>query len=202
MNRLLKTGGALMFLAGVITLMGIITAEIFYPPGYSTSQNEISDLGATRPPNSVIVQPSAIIFNATMMAAGGLIIVASYFIQRVHRSVFVSGSVLLLGVGMPGVGVFPGNNASIHPLCALLTFVGAGLAAIASSRVTDSPFRLFAVVLGGTTLLFLVLAFFFGKVVFPVLGDGGTERWIAYPAVLWITGFGGYLLAGSKSEYA
>ncbi|WP_254662945.1 hypothetical protein [Haladaptatus sp. W1] len=27
-----------------------------------------------------------------------------------------------------------------------------------------------------------------------VLGSGGVERWVAYPLLLWVTGFGGYLL--------
>ena len=36
--------GTLLFGAGVIAFLGIITAETLYP-GYSTSQNMISDLG-------------------------------------------------------------------------------------------------------------------------------------------------------------
>lgn len=27
------------------------------------------------------------------------------------------------------------------------------------------------------------------------LGVGGVERWVAYPVVIWVTGFGGYLAA-------
>jgi hypothetical protein len=53
--------------------------------------------------------------------------------------------------------------------------------------------------LGAVTIVFLLLAFFAPNTVFPVLGDGGTERWVAYPAILWITGFGGYLLASTSS---
>ena len=30
---------------------------------------------------------------------------------------------------------------------------------------------------------------------FEELGDGGVERWIAYPTVLWMLAFGGYLMA-------
>ncbi|HLU08678.1 MAG TPA: DUF998 domain-containing protein, partial [Oceanobacillus sp.] len=104
-----KTCGILMFLTGVVLLMGIITAEIFYPAGYSTSQNEISDLGATRPPNSIIVQPSATIFNSTMLLSGAMVIAAAYFIHRAFGRWFVTVSILLLGIGMFGVGVFPGD---------------------------------------------------------------------------------------------
>ncbi|MGZ4911320.1 MAG: hypothetical protein ACXV5N_13655 [Halobacteriota archaeon] len=44
---------ALLLIAGIVAIMGIITAEATYP-GYSTAKNDISDLGATRPPNSII----------------------------------------------------------------------------------------------------------------------------------------------------
>jgi hypothetical membrane protein len=197
-----KTSGLLMFVTGVVIFMGIITAEIFYPPGYSTAQNEISDLGATVPPNSIIVQPSATIFDTTMMLSGIMVIVAAYFIHRAYQQRLVTGSILLLGIGLLGVGIFPGNVAGIHGLFALLTFVAAGTSAIVSSSVTSAPFRHVAILLGGITLVFLLLAFFFGSVVFPILGDGGTERWVAYPSVLWITGFGGYLLAYKDSRLA
>lgn len=32
------------------------------------------------------------------------------------------------------------------------------------------------------------------------LGSGGVERWIAYPTVLWLVAFGGYLLAARSEE--
>ena len=78
--------GLLFFVAGSVILMGIITAEIFYPPGYSTANSEISDLGATRPPDSISYQPSASIFNATMILGGLLILAASFFLFRDLKS--------------------------------------------------------------------------------------------------------------------
>jgi hypothetical protein len=49
------------------------------------------------------------------------------------------------------------------------------------------------VVLGAITLITLL----FAGMLIPVLGDGGTERWIAYPIIFWITGLGGYFLGES-----
>lgn len=66
--------GILFLLAGSLLFMGIITAEIFYPQGYTTANSEISDLGATRPPDSISYQPSATLFNWTMILSGLLII--------------------------------------------------------------------------------------------------------------------------------
>lgn len=32
-----------------------------------------------------------------------------------------------------------------------------------------------------------------GTKVFEELGDGGVERWVAYPIILWMVTYGGYL---------
>ncbi len=46
----------------------------------------------------------------------------------------------LTGVGILGVGVFPGNYGTIHALFALLIFSAGGLAAIVSRTVQTPPF--------------------------------------------------------------
>jgi hypothetical protein len=78
----LKLAGALLFTAGAGILMGIITAEALYPAAYSTFENTISDLGATRPPDSVVLQPSAAIFDITMLVTGAMIVVAAWLVHR------------------------------------------------------------------------------------------------------------------------
>lgn len=78
MNKL-KLSGLLFFFAGAIVLLGIITAEAFYPSGYTTFKNEISDLGATRQPNSVSYEPSSTIFNTIMLLAGLMVLIASLY---------------------------------------------------------------------------------------------------------------------------
>lgn len=183
--------GILLFLAGSIILMGIITAEIFYPAGYTTANSEISDLGATRPlPISVIYQPSASIFNSTMIIGGLLTLAASLILFRTGTKWYLVLFPALLGVGILGVGIFPGNNAFFHPLFALLTFISGGLAAIVSSRMTRAPFSYLLALLGIITLVFLFLS----SVFIPLLGDGGTERFVAYPLIIWMIGLGGYLI--------
>jgi len=183
-----KMAGLLFFLAGSVILMGIITAEIFYPPGYSTADSEISDLGATRPPDSISCQPSASIFNVTMITGGLLILAASFFLSRDLKSWIVVFPALL-GTGVLGVGLFPGNNAFFHPLFALTAFIAGGLSAIILSQIIPSPFRYVFALLG----LISLFSLFFSGMIIPVLGDGGTERFVAYPVVIWAIGFGGYL---------
>ena len=75
-----------------------------------------------------------------------------------------------------------------------------GLAAIGSSRVERAPFSYFSVVLGGIALLDLILYYILGNASpFAAFGLGGLERWIAYPILLWVTGFGGYLMGHSQT---
>jgi hypothetical membrane protein len=187
--------GLLFFIAGTVILMGIITAEIFYPPGYSTSNSEISDLGATRPPDSLIYQPSASIFNGTMISGGLLVLAASAFLFRdLRRRIILIPAIL--GVGVLGVGLFPGNNPFFHPLFALVAFIAGGLSALVSSAITSTPFRYVLAFLGLVTLVFLS----FSSLFIPFLGDGGTERFVAYPVVIWAIGFGGYLIGKGKEN--
>jgi hypothetical protein len=56
------------------------------------------------------------------------------------------------------------------------------------------------VILGATTLIAAVL--FFTKWNFGYLGLGvcGMERMITYPTLLWIIGFGGYLLDTNNNK--
>jgi hypothetical membrane protein len=196
----LRLAGALLFTAGAAILMGIITAEALYPAAYSTFGNEISDLGGTRPPDSVVLQPSAAIFDITMLVTGAMIVAAAWLVHRAFRRRAVTVSLACYGIGVFGIGVFPGNTTP-HPLVAMFVFVAAGVAAILAYQVEPAPLRQISVVLGTISLASLVLGNFFlewGPV--AELGVGGIERWIAYPVVLWLTVFGGYLMGSRGAE--
>ena len=190
-------------LAGFIGLMGIITAEVLYP-NYSTRQ-DISDLGSTRPPNPVIHEPSATIFNTTMLLTGAMVLISAYILYRVLDRRGFPLVLALFGFGAFGVGVFPGNVTPWHGLFALLTFFSGGIAVVLSSRVVSRPFSLLCGLFGGISLLLLVSVFFFGLVIrgphpLEFLGGGGIERWVVYPLILWLPAFGGYLLAASRES--
>ena len=195
--------GFSMVLSGFIALMGIITAEVLYP-NYSTRQ-DISDLGSTRPPNPVIHEPSATIFNGTMLVTGALVLVAALFVYRATNRRGFPVVLAIFGFGAFGVGVFPGNATPWHGLFALLTFFSGGLAVVLSSRVVSRPFSVLCGLFGGISLLFLVSVFFYGLVIggphpLESLGGGGIERWVVYPLVLWTLAFGGYLLGTADDD--
>ena len=193
--------GTLLTLAGAVILFGIITAEALYPAIYTTHDNEISDLGATRPPDSIILQPSAGIFDGVMIAAGIAILLGAILLHRGFATRRVTISTGLLGLGVLGVGIFPGDRDPYHGIFALLAFVAGGAAAILSAKVQAAPLRYLSVLFGSVTLGALALAMFTDStVIYRELGDGGIERWVAYPVVLWLVAFGGNLMSHTNSD--
>lgn len=193
-----------MLLAGAAILMGIITAEALFPRPYDTADNAISDLGSTFEPGGEVRQPSATIFNTVMIVSGLMVAVAAPALRRLFSSWALPIAVGLLGAFIFLVGVFPGtvengepSTEGVHPVVAALTFISGGVAAILAGRLTRSPFRYLSALLGLGALLALALSGWLGD---TRLGEGGIERWVAYPIVLWLVAFGGYILGTAPSS--
>ena len=77
----LAKSGLLLFLAGFMIFMGIITSEIYFKKPYSTRDNYISELGAPTPPETISPETSARIFNYTLMISGLMVAIATFFVQ-------------------------------------------------------------------------------------------------------------------------
>jgi hypothetical membrane protein len=98
---------------------------------------------------------------------------------------------------MIGVGIFPGNHLALHTLFSMIAFTAGGIGAILTARMHTGALRLLHTGLGVISLASLA----FGGVLFvgwtPVvrLGEGGTERWVVYPVVLWSVTLGASLTA-------
>jgi hypothetical membrane protein len=193
----------LLSLAGAAILLGFITAEALYPGLYTTHANTVSHLAASEPPASVVLQPSAAIFNLTMVVTGAMILAGAWFAARALGRGAVLVPTALLGLGCVGVGVFPLTDPAPHTLFALTAFLAGGVAVIVSSRVTAAPFRQLWALLGAVALAATALGVLFLEWA-PVaaLGEGGIERWIVYPIVLWLVAFGSYLLAAAAGQRA
>ena len=196
-----RTAGALFASAGAGVLMAIITAEALYPAPFDTADNTISDLGATIPPDSIILQPSATIFDVAMIVAGVMIVAGAYFVHRAFGRKAVTIPLALFGIGALGVGVFPGNHLAPHQLFAMTAFISGGLAAVLAATVLVAPMRQISIAIGTISLASFRLAMFlleWGPV--AELGEGGSERWIVYPAILWLTMFGGALMGTREAR--
>ncbi len=107
---------------------------------------------------------------------------------------------MLAGAGSLGVGLFPETTfvvngiPIIHTISAGTAFIVGALAAVASFKFTKPPLRYVGAVLGAVALVALVLFRVTKDFGYLGLGVGGMERMVAYPTILWIIGFGGYLL--------
>jgi hypothetical membrane protein len=181
-----KVAGGLLFVGGVQFVVGMFVAEALYPE-YSISQNFISDLG---------VGSAAFIFNSSVILLGLMVIVSAYFIERAFRTHMVAVLFGLSGAGAIGVGVFPENFELIHLGVSFVAFLFGGLSAIAAYKLEKTPLSHFSVIMGVISLSALAL---FLTETFLGLGQGGMERMIVYPILLWVTGFGGYLMGCSQT---
>ena len=179
-----KVAGALLFVSGVQCLLAMVIAEALYP-GYSVSENYISDLG---------VGTTAPIFNSSVFLLGLVAVAGVYFIQRAFSSRLFSVLLTLTGVGAMGVGLFPENFEIIHGIASLITFLFGGLSAIMSYKLQKPPLSYLSVLLGALSLVALAL---FISGTYLGLGKGGMERMIAHPTLIWAVGFGGHLIGYS-----
>jgi hypothetical membrane protein len=91
-----KAAGTLVFIGAVQFLLGLIIAEALYP-GYSISENYISDLG---------VGPSAAIFNSSVFLLGVMIVIGAYFFWREFDSKLFFIFLVLAGFGAMGGRIF------------------------------------------------------------------------------------------------
>jgi hypothetical membrane protein len=191
-----SVAGLLLIIAGSAVVLGITTAEALYPAAYDVHRNTVSDLAAMRP-EDIVRQPSAAIFNTTMIVAGAFIAIAAVLLYRSRAGLLATLPVAGLGIGMIGVGVFPGNTVmAVHQLVSIATFLCGGVAAILTARLASRALRPVHVVLGGVALAFLFgYTFLPDLAIFDRLGEGGVERWIVYPVVLWTVIFGAGLAA-------
>jgi hypothetical membrane protein len=187
-----KVAGALLLVGGAQFIILLIITEAVYP-GYSVSANYISDLGVWGKPSAPVFNPSTMLFGATVLAS-------AYFINKHFKNRIITVLFALAGAGALGVGIFPENTfivngvAVIHYISALLAFIGGGVTAIATYKITKPPFRYLSVILGAATLTAAVLFATTRDIGFLGIGAGGMERMMAYPTLLWIISLGGYLL--------
>lgn len=177
-----------LIFASLEVLFLVHIAEFLYP-GYSVSQNYISDLG-------VGPEPSRSIFTVALIGFGLMVLMAASLSRVEDRKNLMWIFFGLSGVGALGVGVFNEDIAIPHSIFALLVFVFGNAAAIYSFTRVRSPFSWISIVLGFLGLSALVLTVtgnYFG------LGVGGMERIVFYAGIFWALAYGGYLLATNAS---
>ena len=186
----LAKSGFLLFLAGFLIFMGIITGEILYTAEFSVRDNYISELASEIDTEADFSQVSASIFNYTMLIVGLMIIAGTWFVNKIFKKYLLTIPMVLFGAGLTCFGIFPVQILQTHNIFALVVFICGAMSAIVSFKIVNTPLRYIFAFFGIIVLIFLI----FQKYFIQMLGVGGAERWLFYPIVFWITGMGAYLL--------
>ena len=134
-----KIAGVLLFVGSAQFIVAMIIAEAVFP-GYSVFKNFMSDLGTWN-------QPSAFIFDSSLILMGLCNIAGSYFIQRIFRIRGITALFALLGTGSVVAGIFPENILMVngipvpHTIGAIIAFVAGAIVPIASFKIAGSPLQ-------------------------------------------------------------
>lgn len=186
--------GALLFAVGA-QFMTVIMLGASMAPGYDLSDGAISDLG--------VIDETAGLFNASLIATGVLTLAAGYLLYRHDRRPWVLATFALAAIGAVGAGMVPLDRSEVHGLSALVAFLFFNLLPLATLGQVRGPMRIVSIAAGLTGLAFVMLMVV-GDAgnpgVFGPIGHGGAERMIVYPAMLWLMAFGGYLMAARRSQ--
>lgn len=173
-----------------VTAMMLAVAMV---PGYEIQSSAISDLD--------VAPESALLFNLSLLAVGVLTVVGGYLFYRSHGTPWLLGAFAIAGLGAFGTDVFTLEAGGLHSIFALLAFVFYNVAAIGTGVRIRGPMVVVSVLLGAVGLVFVVVMAI-GDAgnpdIFGPIGRGSAERLIVYPPMLWLSIFGGYLLASGR----
>jgi hypothetical membrane protein len=186
-----RIAGILLLIGSLQFFMAINLAETQFP-GYSTTTNTLSHLAGTVPP----VEPSATIFNISVILLGILSLSSVYLILKSGGCRLFSTCLAISSVGAMGVGLFPSYTGNLHILFTILTFIFGSLAVLFSYRLgLNIPMVIVSMVAGLTPLVIILSGLIWGinNPLINYLGIGGAERFVVYPVLLYLLAMGGYL---------
>ncbi len=200
-HRSVHHAAVLWLIASIQFILAMAIVQLAWTghPAYSLQNNVISDLGNTQcghwpnPTSHYVCSPLHDVFNGSIIALGllgilGVVLVRTGFPTR--RTATIGLAMVAIGsIGAIGVGTFPENvDLTAHSISALVAFLigNLGLAALGVAMFRDtrwSGFRAYTVLSGLVGLLGLGL---YAGHVWAGLGQGGTERLIVAPLLLWL----------------
>ena len=145
----------------------------------------------------------AAFFNISIIVNGLMGICAGYLLRRSMGVKWFGEAIMLTGMGGVLVGIF--NEATImaiHFVGAFMAFIFGGLAIFLSAKhVYRPPTSYLFYILTGITFFFLAVQIAGSAHIgdFLGLGQGGSERMIVYPTLIWSIATGAYLAASSQT---
>lgn len=196
--------GPVLYLSSIqFFVVQVIVAWQWSPP-YSVSRDTISDLGNTACgtwSGHFVCSPLHGLMNVSFVVLGmsmalGSALVARHFAGN-RAAVVGLTAMAVSGMGVVVVGAFPENSVpAFHGLGAAVPFVAGNAALIVLASALRIPvfLRLYTFSSGALALLALVS---YASSYDAGLGQGGIERVVAYPQVIWLVVAGLYLLVRS-----
>ena len=182
-------------LAGILLFAAIVQfaflaniGQILYE-GYSLKDTLLSDLG-------VWEQPSALLFNTSLVMFGILGIGVGVVLWPDKKLNFIPLLFVLCGIGMLIMAAFPITIEWAHDVGAFLAFILIAVIALACYWTFPGPFRYlsFAIgIIGFFTEITYKTGIYFG------LGVAGSERMIIYPLFLWMAAFAAVLFYSDEN---
>ncbi len=186
----LRLSGLLLLVSGAEFLLLTTLAESLYP-NYSVRNNFLSDLGT--------VEPSGTVWNTSIFLSGLLFVIGAYVLfrsfgrpRRIILVLYVLAGAGAMATGLLNENAFP----DLHQIVSLMAFIFGGISAIVTYRLVRGPFKYVSALLGMFTLVSLVLLIAGFRQQF---GNGLMERLVAFPEIIWLMAFGGYLM-NSRQE--
>ncbi|OPY31792.1 MAG: hypothetical protein A4E32_01395 [Methanomassiliicoccales archaeon PtaU1.Bin124] len=185
--------GYLLALASAQFMLLLMLCESI-APGYSMHNNAISDLGT--------IDQTRLVFNLSLMGVGVFNILSGYALYLVIPSKKNFTIMILAGIGAIGAGLIPLDSPiGLHGLFALFAFVFINIEAIVIGQLSNGFLKYASLAAGLIGLIFVPIMILVdgGSIdVAGSIGHGGAERMIAFPAMIWMMVFGGYLVASPK----
>ncbi len=194
------TAGLVMFLGTVQWAMMLIILESFQP-NYNSALHYVSSLGSGT---------TAIIYNISIILFGLGVVLSSvmlyYSLDTSTKVMKIFLTLLLLtGIFIIGVGVFPENMIPMHGYVTPLAFIFAIASTLVSYKVVKALFSYISLGIGLIMLLGLIVFFPYvglpreSTITFLGLMKGTIERIIIYPLIFWMIGLSITLISDAKS---
>ena len=184
-----KTSALILFI-GVSQFYIFLNIAAFLVPGYNLSNNSISHLG---------IVSTGYIFNASIIILGITEILSGIGFQKYSRTLSIF--LIIAGIGSAGVGVFNEHFGYIHLVFALLAFLFGSISSysvFAKRRDVMSGIWAFLGSLSIFSLVLFILTIMVSNSFDLGLGEGGIERMILIPNIVWALAFSGSMFYSEK----
>jgi hypothetical membrane protein len=174
--------GLVLFVGSVQWLMMMIILESFQPD-YNSSLHYVSSLG---------VGTTEIIYNISIFLFGLSVVISSSILYKTLGGKIFPLTLLITGLLVMGVGLFPENVRPIHGYVTAFAFLFAVFAPILSFKALKPPLSYISIIIGliSLTLLIVFLPYLGlpAESTIQILGfaKGTLERMIIYPLMFWM----------------